>query len=240
MDASLRHRSQALGAFWMVAGTLVFVTLLGTLYAQVLNNRNPSFYAHLATGYVFFLFVQQCLNFSARIFAKNANMIQNGYVKYVDYVLRMFCAQLINLGYNLIVVVGTIILVPIELTPAALILVLTVPLFMVATLGACFLISVIGARYSDFVELLRTFLRLAFFVTPIIWLPGAASGKGAAIGPFLYANPFYYLVEIVRGPLVYARVPWFEIGIVTAAIPVIWLLASSLYARARSYIPLWV
>ena len=39
IDTSLRHRSQALGAFWSVAGTLVFVVLLGTLYSHVLQNQ---------------------------------------------------------------------------------------------------------------------------------------------------------------------------------------------------------
>lgn len=241
LDESLRHRSQVLGAFWGVAGTLLLVVLLGTLYSQILNTRGgASYYAHLATGYVSFIFVQKCLATGARVFSQNRSTIENGYVKYADYVLRMFCAQLVNLGYNLIVVVGAIVLVPVVLTPAALVLFVTVPLFLLATLGACFLLAVVGARYSDFVELLRTLLRIAFFVTPILWLPHAVGGKSAIIGPFLYANPFYYLIEIIRAPLVYAHVPWLEIGVVAAAIPVIWLLAILVYARARPYIPLWV
>ena len=56
----------------------------------------------------------------------------------------------------------------------------------------------------------------------------------------MYANPFYYLIEIIREPLVYGHVPWFEIGVVAAAIPIIWLLASLAYARARPYLPLWI
>jgi len=240
MDASLRHRSQALGAFWMVAGTLVFVLLLGTLYSQALNNQNQTYYAHLATGYVFFIFVQQSLSQACKVFALDRGMIQNGYVKYVNYVLRMFGSQFINLLYNLIVVVGAILLTPVALTPAVFALVLTLPLFLLATLGACFFMSVIGARYPDVGELVRTTLRLAFFVTPIIWIPDAASGKGAYLAPFLFANPFYYLVEIIRAPLVYGHVPWLEIGVVATAVPVIWLGAGLAYARSKPYIPLWI
>jgi homopolymeric O-antigen transport system permease protein len=240
MDASLRYRSQALGAFWMVAGTLVFVLLLGTLFSQVLNNQDQSYYAHLATGYVFFIFAQQSLIRSCRVFSGNRNMIQNGYVKYADYVLRMFGSQFVNLLYNLCVVVGAVVLAQIELTTAVFALVLTVPLFFLAVLGACFVMSVVGARYADVGELARTVLRLAFLLTPIIWVASATSGKGAYLKPFLFANPFYYLVEIIRAPLVYGHVPWFEIGVVAAAIPVIWLIAALTYARARPYIPLWI
>lgn len=240
IDTSLEYRAQALGAFWGVAGTLLFVVLLGTLYSHVLPNRHQSFYVHLATGYVLWVFMQQTLSVSARIYTSNRSMIENGYVKYPDYMLRMFCAELNSLALNLIVVVGAVVLSPISLTAAPLVLFLTIPLFFAAILGICFFCSVLGARYADFAELLRTALRLGFFITPIIWVPGAAGGKSGAIGAFVYANPFYYLIEIVRAPLMSGEVPWLEIGVVTAAIPIIWFFASYAYARARPYLPLWL
>ena len=239
IDTSLRYRSQALGAFWMVVGTLAFVVILGTLYSRVLRSNSETYMAHIATGFVLFMFLRQSLQLSTRLFKKNQSMIQNGYVKYVEYVLRMLGGQLIDLGYNLLIVIGAIVLTPVHVTTADFILLLTVPLFLLTVLGICFLLSVVGARYPDVAELMQTILRLFFFITPIIWMPQAA-GKGAAIGAFIYANPFYYLLEIIRGPLVYGVVPWFEIGIVAAAVPVIWLLAALAYARARPYIPLWI
>ena len=240
IDTSLRHRAQALGAFWSVAGTLLFVVALGTLYSVVLNNRSPTFYAHIAVGYVFWIFMTGVLSRSSPLFKKNRSMIQNGYVKYPDYVLRMFCGELNGLAYNLIVVFGAVMLTPVVFTSAVFALLFTVPLFFAAILGGCFLFSVVGARYSDFGEFVRTVMRVGFFLTPIIWVPGAISGKAGVIGAFLYANPFYYLIEIIRAPLVYDHVPWLEVGVVAAAVPIIWLLASLAYARARPYVPLWL
>ncbi len=124
-------------------------------------------------------------------------------MKYVDYVLRMFSGHLISLAYNLLIVVGVVLLTPVHLSAADFVLLLTVPLFMVAILGVCFFLSVVAARYPDIAELMRTVLRLFFFITPIIWMP--SMGKGAVIGAFIYLNPFYYLIEIIRGPLVYGH-----------------------------------
>ena len=239
IDTSLRYRSQAMGAFWMVAGTLGFVLMLGTLYSRVLRADSEFYYAHIATGFVLWIFLQQSLQQSTRLFKKNQSMIQNGYVRYVDYLLRMVGGNLINLAYNLLIVVGAILLTPVHVTTAGFVLLLTIPLFFLAVLGVCFLLSVVAARYPDVAELMQTVLRLFFFVTPIIWMTSMA-GKGAVIGTFIYANPFYYMLEIIRGPLVYGIVPWFEISVVAAAIPVIWLLAALAYARARPYIPLWI
>lgn len=239
IDVSLRFRSQALGALWMVAGTLAFVIILGTIYSQVLvKSDGELYYAHLAAGFVLWLFLQQSLAQSTRLFKKNKSMIENGYAKYVDYVLRAVAANFINLAYNAIIVAGAIMLTPVQITTAYLVLLLTVPLFLSAVLGASLLLSVIGARYPDISTLVQTVLRLFFFVTPIIWMQGM--GKGIALGTFIYANPFYYLVEIVRGPLVYAQVPWLEIGVVTTAVPIVWLAAAIAYARAKPYVPLWI
>ena len=240
IDTSLQYRSQALGAFWMVGGTLVFVVLIGTLYSHVLKDGSDLYYAHIATGYVFWLFIQQSLAQSTRLFSKARSMIQNGYVRYADYVLRMVGGLLINFAYNLIIVAGAVLLTPVHFGWPDLVLLLTIPLMLLAVLGMCFLLSVIGARYADAGELVQTLLRLAFFITPIIWVPSATSGKGAMIGPFLFANPFYYLIEIIREPLVYGRVPWLEIGVVAVAIPVIWFAAAVAYARAKPYVPLWI
>jgi len=239
IDTSLRYRSQALGAFWMVFGTLAFVLMLGTLYSRVLQADSRLYYAHIAAGFVLWIFMQQSLAQSTRLFNKNQSMIQNGFVKYADYVLRLLFGHLINLGYNFIVAVGALALTSVVVTSACFVLLLTFPLLLLAVTGGCFLLSVIGARYPDVTEMVQTLLRMFFFVTPIIWMPSAA-GKGAVIGAFIYANPFYYLLEIVRGPLVYGHVPWLEIGVVAAAIPVIWLLAALAYARGKPYIPLWI
>lgn len=240
IDTNVRYRSQALGAFWMVSGTLLFVLLLGTLYSRVLRESSPIYYAYLATGIVLWNFIQQSIQQSTRLFKKNASMIENGYVKYVDYILRTLTGGLINLGYNLLIVVGAIALTPVEITAAYFVLILTIPLLLVLLVGICVLFSVLGARYPDIPELVQTILRVSFFLTPIIWMKGALAGKGAIVGAFIYLNPFYYMLEIIRGPVVQAVVPWFEIGVVAAAALVIWLAAGLAYARAKPYIPLWI
>lgn len=239
IDVSVRHRGQALGALWNVASTALFVGLIGTLFSHVMDGGH-TYIAHLATGYVFFMFIQQNLNQSTNIFSRNKQFIQNGYVKYSDYLLRLFTTQIINLTYNLSVVLCALILSPIHYTMAVFALLFTVPLFFVSVLGLDFLLSIVGARYKDIGELLRAVLGLGMFVTPIIWVAGSGQGKGAMIGPFVYANPFYYLIEIVRAPLVYGVVPWFEVAVVLVMLPVIWVLAGLAYARGRSYVPLWI
>jgi len=239
MDTVLRYRAHALGPVWMISGTIVFVLVLGTLYSRVLGASGHRYLPHLAAGIVIWSFLQHCLQGSSRVFSSNRNLIQNGYVHYADYILRLLLRNCIELAHNFLVVVAVLLFSGVVLTSAAWALLLTLPLVFAAIMGASFLVAVVGARYADFQNALQSVMRVAIFVTPIIWVPHML-GKGAFIGPFLYLNPFYYLVEVVRAPLVYGHVPWFEIGVLAAALPLIWAVAAHIYGRARAYIPLWV
>jgi ABC-type polysaccharide/polyol phosphate export permease len=100
-------------------------------------------------------------------------------------------------------------------------------------------LGILGARYPDLVEMLSSAMRLMFFVTPILWVPGEGT-KGTLFNAVLYFNPFYYLIEVIRGPLVYGKMPYFEITVVGVALMVCWLAASLLYARTKSVIALWL
>ena len=144
IDTSLQHRSHALGAFWMIAGTLAFVLCLGTLYSHVLGDDSQIYYAHLAIGYIVWEFMLQLLGSSPRLFKKYQTMIHNGYINYAGYELRLLTAQLINLGYNVSIIVGVVLLIPIHLSWSWLILLFTFPLLVFVVLGISFLLSVHG------------------------------------------------------------------------------------------------
>ena len=75
----------------------------------------------------------------------------------------------------------------------------------------CVVVSILGTRYADLDELIHSTLRLVFFITPIFWIPHQHV-RGAYVDALLYLNPFYYFIEVVREPLLYGTIPWFEIS----------------------------
>ncbi len=60
------------------------------------------------------------------------------------------------------------------------------------------------------------------------------------VDALLYLNPFYYFIEVVREPLLYGTIPYFEITVLLVALPIGWLIASYLYARTHSSVALWL
>jgi ABC-type polysaccharide/polyol phosphate export permease len=237
MEVMLKYRSTALGPIWIVAGTALFVTLLGAIFQRVTIETHPSYLAHLTSGLILWALISQFLTGSCRVYKSNAHMILNGKVRYSDYILKLFMVNFILFLHNVIVLIGVFIFTGATLSAAAWLVVITFPIMAAFLLGVASFLSVVGTRFPDLAELIQSIFRIAFFVTPIVWSPHV---HGRNLGLFLYLNPFYYILEIVRAPLIDGRIPWLELAVVIAATPVAWLLAMHVYKRAKNYIPLWI
>jgi lipopolysaccharide transport system permease protein len=78
---------------------------------------------------------------------------------------------------------------------------------------------------------------MAFFVTPVIWQPSAFGASRMWLLPF---NPFYTLLEIVRGPLLGLRLDIMvyvsAVGFSVLLVALTWLL----FTRVRGRIAFWV
>jgi lipopolysaccharide transport system permease protein len=70
-------------------------------------------------------------------------------------------------------------------------------LLLLNTYWICFLLAIICARFRDMIPIISSCVQIGFFVTPISWMPKLLDGHPA----LLKYNPFVYLLDIVRSPL---------------------------------------
>ena len=240
IELLLSYRSTILGPLWIPIGTAVFVFAVGSLYGRViLTNGSNTYLAYLAVGITLWYFINQSIVGSSHVFVSNRTDILDGATGYTDIILKLITRNAITLLHNTIVVLLAMIISQIALSFEALLILITIPLFLLNLLWICVIISILGARFPDLEEITRSILRLMFFLTPILWMPHQ-HGRGALVGALLYLNPFYYFLEVIRAPLLYGQVPYFEMGVLVAALPIGWFAASMLYARTRQWVALWL
>ena len=60
-------------------------------------------------------------------------------------------------------------------------------------------IGIVCSRFRDLGQIVANLLQIAFYVTPIIWMPSALSKRSDLL--ILEPNPVYHLMEIVRAPI---------------------------------------
>jgi ABC-type polysaccharide/polyol phosphate export permease len=240
IDILLTYRSTLLGPLWISIGTGLFVFVIGTLYGRVIFTAGSNIYlAHLAVGIVLWYFINKSIGQSCNVFFKDQDSILDGATTYPNLILKTVTTHLITLLHNSVIVVIAFLVVGLKPTLTALLLIGTLPLVIANLLWMCMLAGIFGARYADFKEMVGSALRLFFFLTPILWVPHQ-DVRGPMVDAALYVNPFYYMVEVVRAPLVYGKIPILEISVLLAVLPLGWLLAGFVYMRTKRSIALWL
>ncbi len=235
----LRYRSTVLGPLWIVAETALYVPLLGLLYTQVLAGTDEQYFAHLAIGLVMWTFISTCLQSASDLFVSNRNMILSGRTRLTDYILQMIASNLLLAAHHLVVIVLIFIFTVSHVASTAPVALLTLPLVLILTILLSVFLATVGSRFRDVSRIIRAFLRVAFFATPIVWSP-VAHGHNRVIQSFIYANPFYYMIESVRAPLIYGRIPWLEIAAMVVMIIISGIATHAVYKRGRAYVAVWI
>jgi ABC-2 type transport system permease protein len=106
-------------------------------------------------------------------------------------------------------------------------------------------LGIISTRFRDFPQLIGSVIQLMFYMTPIVWpidqlFAGGGRDSVSWALPFVYLNPFYHFVQIIRSPLLGQEVsPWS--WVVVLGITVVgWVLALVVLRNYRSRVSYWV
>lgn len=94
----------------------------------------------------------------------------------------------------------------------------------------------ICARFRDIQQIVASVMQLAFFMTPVIWKPELL-GEWQVLLPL---NPFFVLMETVRGPLVEGSASWLVWLAALVYTGAAYAVALAFFVRFRARIAFWV
>jgi lipopolysaccharide transport system permease protein len=97
-------------------------------------------------------------------------------------------------------------------------------------------LGMLCARFRDIAPIVASLMQLAFFMSPVLWKPELLGEKAV----WLPLNPFYTVMETVRGPLVEGGVSalvWLSAILYTLLIGAV---ALAFFIRFRGRIAFWV
>jgi ABC-type polysaccharide/polyol phosphate export permease len=154
-------------------------------------------------------------------------------------VARLVLRNLLMLAHNMAIVVVVLVIFRVWPGMPLLILPATLALVVVLLTMASLFLAVIGARFRDMAPIVQNGLQVAFFVTPILWMPEALSAGRAAFTWLIDYNPFHHVLEIVRRPLLGEWPTLINLGVVLGLTVVMTALALAVFARGRSRIIFW-
>jgi lipopolysaccharide transport system permease protein len=231
LDIRNRYRGSVLGPFWMTASTAVMVAGIGLLYATLFRMSLAEYLPWIAVSLVVWTMISQTVSDACNSFVTAEGVIRQLPLPYTVHVLRFVIRNAITAAHSLPLIAVVLLGFGAIPGPEAL---LAIPGLLLIAVNACaagLFLGMICARFRDIPQIVTNMMQLFFFLSPVIWKPQLL-GEDAV---WLPLNPFYVLMETVRGPLV-------EGG----AAPVIWLAALgcmaafAFFVRFRARIAFWV
>ena len=145
------------------------------------------------------------------------------------FLLRCLIRNIINLGHHIVIVV--LVLLYVGHFPGVGIL------WSAAGLGiACVnlgwlmvMTSFLSARYRDVPQIIAAALQITFFLTPVFWQVTPAMANS----PLVVWNPFFYMVDVIRRPLLTTVPPLSEYALLVAMAVAGWVAAILIYNQTR-------
>lgn len=198
-DVKGRYQRTKLGVLWPLMTISVWVLGVGSIYGSLFNQDLTKFLPYLASGFVVWGFIQ-----TSMVEGCSSYMIAAGYIKQFNYpttvyVLRTLVSSFFNFIITLPILFIILIYFNMELGVGTLWVFIGLIINCFITFFHILLFASITLYIKDFPHLLSALLQLMFFVTPIIFTVDMLKLKGLDF--VYYYNPFYYMIEVIRYPL---------------------------------------
>lgn len=238
-DIKLRYRRSVLGPFWLTISMAITVYSMGFLYAHLFHVDLKTYYPFLVSGMLGWTLISTVVMEFIDGLATADSLIKQIKLPYSLYIHRITARNILIFFHNIFVLVPILIIYH-ETAPVNVNTLLLFPglaLIYVNSLSYGLILGMIGARYRDLSQMIKSLIQVVFFVTPVIWRPEVFAGPNHWV---VDLNPFYAFLELIRAPLL-GKTPTLKNLIMVAIVSAIGvLICSKMFARYRARIVYWL
>lgn len=237
LDIRNRYRGSVLGPLWNTLSTAAMVAGLALLYATLFRIDSADYLRHLAVSLILWQAIAGFLSDACVAFTGSAGVIRLLAMPQTVHLLRSVLRSGLTAAHALPIVPLVYLYTGHWPGAEAWLAIPGLALLLLTGFAAAMLLGVVCARFRDIPPIVANLVQLFFFMTPVLWTPALLD---PAMLPWLLLNPFYPLLETLRGPLVeggVALTTWVAAlgwsGLLAAA-------AWALFRRYRARVAYWV
>jgi lipopolysaccharide transport system permease protein len=237
LDIRQRYRGSMLGPFWLTISTGVMVASLGLLYSTLFKLDMRDYLPFLALSQVLWGFLAILISEACTTFTDAETVIRSVRMPFFVFSMRALIRNVIALAHNIAVIVVVFAIFWSWPGWEAWLAIPGLLVWAVDGLALTLMLGAFCARFRDIQPIVNSVTQIAFFITPVIWKPSQLSPSGMEK---LALNPFYDLLEIVRGPLLnsdIAATTWIgALGYSAVLCAISW----AFFVRARGRVTFWI
>jgi lipopolysaccharide transport system permease protein len=236
VEVKQRYRRSVIGPWWISLSMLIFILMMGIVFSRLFHQSLEEYIPFFTAGFLFWTFISSSVIESAEIFKSNGGFIRQISLPFCLYVFKHLVRQIICLMHNAVVYLLVCVFFKLNPGPAVFWVFPGFLLLLLNVFWVCFLVALACARFRDMVPIISSCVQIAFFITPISWMPRLLDQNPS----ILKFNPLSYLLDIVRSPLL-GKAPSLSSCIVVGGMAIGGIAISFfIFSMVRSRIAYWV
>ena len=235
-DIISRYRRSILGPFWVAAMMISQAVAMSLVFGGIYKAELKEFLPYVIAGLTIVLFIGSAFGEGAETYLIYGNVVTAHNLPLSFHIFRMCCRQFVIFAHNFAI----FLVVYLAFNHTLHINYLIVPgllLNLLFLFGCTMFTATLGLRFRDFKFILPNVWLIVFYLTPVIWKP---SQLGTNVSFVYIFNPIYYMLEVMRGPMLgYAITANIWIGATLTTLAML-LIAYCVFATMRNKIALWI
>lgn len=241
IEIKRRYRRTLIGPFWTTLSYGILVGAIGTLWARIFNTNVQEFLPYFACGMMVWMFIATTINESCAIFVANGHLLTHTRLPYSIHIYATVLRNIIVMCHHLVVAGAVVIILGTPLSiVSALAFVIGMAFLAILLTPIALMVAVICLRFRDLPQVISSVLQICMFITPIMW-PEKQFASGTQTRLYLVdLNPLYYMVSIVRDPLLGTIPPTTTYLVMIGGALIVWIPTFFIFARYRKYLVFWV
>lgn len=224
-DLQMKYKRSALGVAWSILTPLGLVLIIGSVYSIIFGNDPKTFIPLLFTGLNPWLFMNSSADGGTMSFIGAEGYLKQTTVNAQIFPIRMTMVNFVNLLYSIVAFFSVyLFLQPDLFSPKMLMLFPGLAIILTFSVALSNISAVLNLNVRDYQPLQSLILQGLFYATPVIYETSMLKEKGFE---FIYKlNPFYYMIEVVRAPMIGIELPSIQTYVIAISIAVITFLFS--------------
>lgn len=235
-DVRQRYVRTMLGPFWIVISTAIWSGAMGFVMASLFNQDMAAYLPYMVNGLLVWTLISSSVNESSQALIGATPIISSFPLPISLQYLRFALRNLIIFLHNVVILLLVWVFFPPSFSAVMWLALPGMVVVMLALIGMSMIISLLNLRYRDTQLAIASGMQVLPFVTPVFWDRGMLTNHHWIAD----INPFYHLLEIVRGPLL-GQTPsllsW-QVAGGTAAVSL--LIGTLMFIRYRHRIIFWL
>lgn len=236
-DIKLRYRRSTIGPFWITISMAVTIYSMGFLYSHLFRAHLATYFPFLATGVIGWAFISILLTEASNTFIESEAYIKNQESFFSLFIMRVTLRNFLIFLHNLVVFLPIAFYYQIGIGWATLALIPGLLILFINALCWGSLLAIIGARYRDFNQIITSLIQVAFFLTPIMWMPTLLPENLQWVVDY---NPFNQFLNLIRLPLLNQSFTLQGLALVGGMTLLGFMLYAYFIGRHKSRIVFWL